>query len=129
MARTRASAKQAGTRFERATADYLAAHIDSRIDRRVKTGAKDRGDIGGVTTAHGHPLVVEVKDCARPSLAGWVGEAHVEAGNADALTGVVVSKRHGNARPGDQWVHMTVDDLIALLTGRRPAGLLDDTAA
>ena len=37
--RSRASAKSAGARFERHIADYLAAHVDDRIDRRVKTGA------------------------------------------------------------------------------------------
>ena len=38
MTRSRASARAAGTRFERAVADYLATHVDDRIDRRVGTG-------------------------------------------------------------------------------------------
>lgn len=41
MTRSRASAKTAGSRFERAVADYLAEHVDDRIDRRAKTGAKE----------------------------------------------------------------------------------------
>jgi len=119
MSRTRASAKQAGAKFERQVADYLAMALDDdRIDRRVKSGARDRGDIGGVRT-RGQRVTVEVKNCARTDLAGWIAEAHVEAGNDDALCGVIVSKRHGVGNPGDQWVHCTVNDFVALLRGQR----------
>lgn len=48
MARTRQSAKNAGTRMERQIADYFAQHIDDRIDHRTKTGNKNRGDITGM---------------------------------------------------------------------------------
>jgi hypothetical protein len=48
MTRSRASAKAAGAKFERDVADWLARHVDDRIDRRVKTGAKDKGDIAGI---------------------------------------------------------------------------------
>jgi hypothetical protein len=45
MARNRQSAKSAGSRFERSIADALAAALDDdRIDRRARTGGKDRGD-------------------------------------------------------------------------------------
>ncbi len=118
MARNRASAKAAGTRFETLIATYLAQHIDDRIERRTKGGSRDRGDIGGLRH-RGHRIVVEVKDCARTDLPGWTREAHIEAGNDDALVGIVVAKRRGTSAPGDQWVHMTVDDLVALLTGER----------
>jgi hypothetical protein len=125
MSRTRASAKAAGTRFERQIADYLADHIDDRIDRRVKTGAKDRGDIAGLRHM-GERIVIECKNTTRTDLAGWIAEAHTQAGNDDALTGVIAHKRHGNGNPGDQWITMTVDDLIGLLTGQRPALPLED---
>lgn len=118
--RSRASAKAAGTRFERAVANWLAEHVDDRIDRRVKTGAKDRGDIGGVR-AWGQRVVLELKDCARLDLGGWVREADTERGNDDAAVGAVVHKRRGTADPGDQYVTMTLRDLAALLTGDRPA--------
>lgn len=121
MSRTRASAKAAGSRFERQVADYLAATVDDRIDRRVKTGAKDRGDVGGVR-AHGQRLVIECKNTARINLAGWIGEAHTQAGNDDALAGVVVHKRHGVGDPAQQWVTMTLADLAALLTGEPQEG-------
>ncbi|GAB3223506.1 hypothetical protein GCM10027586_12870 [Kineococcus gypseus] len=121
MSRTRASARAAGARFERSIADYLAEHVDDRVDRRVKTGAKDRGDIGGVRAVLGGRVVLECKDTARTELAAWTGEAEVERGNDDAVAGVVVHKRRGTAHPGAQYVTCTVDDLVALLTGRRPS--------
>lgn len=119
MTRSRASAKAAGTRFERLIADCLAALIDDRIDRRVKTGNKDRGDIGGWRYA-GHRLVIECKDVARLDLSGWVDEAEVERGNDDALAGFVVHKRRGHGDPLDQYVTCTLRDLIALTTQERP---------
>lgn len=118
MNRNRQSARAAGARTERQVADYLAAALDDRIDRRVKTGAKDRGDIGGVRV-HGQRVVIECKDCATQQLPKWTNEAHTEAGNDDALVGVVVAKRRGTTDPGKWWVHMTVDDLLALITGER----------
>ena len=119
MARSRASAKKAGSQHERNTADYMAAHIDDRIDRRVKTGAHDKGDIGGLRV-HGQRVVVECKDTARINLAGWAAEAEEERVNDSALAGVVVHKRHGKGQPADQWVTMTLADFVALVTGTRP---------
>jgi hypothetical protein len=119
MTRSRASAKKAGTAFEASIAGYLATALDDdRIERRARTGAKDRGDITGLR-AHGQRMVVECKNTSRMALPAWTDEAHVEAGNDDALVGVVVHKRRGVSAPGQQWVSMTVDDLLALLTGRR----------
>lgn len=120
MARSRQSARQAGTATERGLANYLAVALaDDRIDRRAKTGAKDRGDIAGLRIHGGQRLVIEVKDCARLDLAGWTAQAHTEAGNDDALAGVVVHKRRGTTDPGRWYVTCTVDDLLALLTGQR----------
>ena len=119
MGRSRLSAKTAGARFERSIADCLARWIDDRIDRRVKTGFKDRGDIGGLR--HGPArVVIECKDVVRLDLPGWLREAEVERGNDDALVALVVHKKRGTANPLDQHVTCTVRDLIALLTGERP---------
>lgn len=120
MGRSRASARAAGTRFETSIARYLADKIDDRIERRAKTGAKDRGDISGIRH-HGHRVVIECKDVSRLNLAGWVEEADTERGNDDALIGLVVHKRRGTSDPGDQYVTTTVRDLVALLTQERPA--------
>ena len=128
MTRSRRSAKQAGSATERAVADYLAAALDDdRIDRRVKAGAKDRGDIGGMRI-HGKRMVIEVKDCAKQDLPGWTGQAHLEASNDDALVGVVIAKRRGTTDPGRYWVHCTVDDLLALITGHRHGHRHEDFA-
>jgi hypothetical protein len=126
MTRNRASAKAAGSRFERAIADYLATVLDDdRIDRRPKAGAKDRGDIGGLRV-HGQRIVAECKDTARMSLPAWTKEAHIEAGNDDALVGVVISKRQGVGDPARQWVHMELRDLVSLITGQQQEGCNGD---
>jgi hypothetical protein len=127
MTRNRASAKQAGAKFERVIADALALWVDDRIDRRVKNGRFDRGDIGGLrTNPVGHAvygiqkLVVEVKDYGgRLEVGPWLNEAEIERGNDDALAGMVIAKRRGHGDPLDQTVLMTVRDLVALLTGER----------
>ena len=116
MARNRNSAKQAGARFERQIADFLRDNLDDRIDRKVLGGAKDRGDIANVRDSHNRRIVIEAKNTTRMALAQWIREAHQEAHNDNAHIGVVVHKRHGNANPADQWVAMTVNDLIQLLT-------------
>lgn len=118
MTRNRASAKKAGTTFERQVADYLAQHADDRIDRRAKTGSKDRGDIAGVRI-WGQRLVLECKNTTRLNLAGWMNQAEIERGNDDALAGLIIHKRHGNNQPGDQWVTTTLRELTALLNGYR----------
>lgn len=119
MTRSRQSAKAAGTRFERLIADCLAKLVDDRIDRRVKTGNKDRGDIGGLRVLGGR-VVLECKDHARLNLSGWVDEADIERGNDDAIAGLVIHKRRGHGDPLDQYVTCTLRDLIALTTGDRP---------
>ncbi len=118
MSRTRASAKAAGTRMETLVADYLAEHIDDRIERRAKSGSKDRGDIGGLRHM-GQRVVVECKDTSRINLAGWASEAETERGNDDAGVAIVAHKRHGKGRPEDQWITMTLGDFVALLNGDR----------
>ena len=118
MTRSRKSAREAGTKFERLVADYLAAWVDDRIDRRVKNGPKDRGDIGGLRHG-GERVVIECKNTSRTDLATWAAEAEIQRGNDDALAGLIVHKRHGHALPEDQWVTLTLGDLVALLTVRR----------
>lgn len=128
MTRNRSTAKKAGASFERLVADFLAATVDDRIDRRVKTGNKDRGDIGGVRTIRGGRVVVEVKNVSRDNLPLWIREAEIERGNDDAVIGVVVHKRHGSAKPEDQYVSMTLATFALLLEGGpdvRPVVVLD----
>lgn len=124
--RSRASAKQAGTRFETDVASYLAEHVDSGIERRARNGAKDRGDISGLRGLFGMRIVAECKNTKRLDLAGWAAEAELERGNDDATAAVVVHKRHGVGDPGEQWVTCTLADFVALLTGSRPLTAEDE---
>jgi hypothetical protein len=120
VTRSNATARAAGARFERLIADCLAHHVDDRIDRRVKTGAKDKGDIAGLRHMGGR-IVLELKDYGGRYLLGpWLKEADIERGNDDAIAGAVVIKRRGVGDPLDQVVAMTMRDFVALLTGERP---------
>ena len=120
MARNRTSARKAGAAFERQIADYLAAQVDDRIDRRVKTGAKDRGDIGGLRHMS-QRIVIECKEYGGRLMASpWLNEAEIERGNDSAGVGIVVAKRRGTTDPGEQIVMMTLADLVSLMTGTHP---------
>lgn len=129
MTRNRASAKKAGSSFERLIADYLAKRFnDDRIDRRVKTGNKDRGDIGGVRTIRGGRVVIECKSVSRDNLPLWIREAEIERGHDDAAIGVVCHKRWGSGKPEDQYVSMDLATFALLLEGgpdERPVIVLD----
>lgn len=116
MSRSRASARQAGPKFERDVADCFARELgDDRIDRRVKTGAKDKGDIAGLRV-RGLRVVVEVKEYGgRFEVGKWLKEAETERINDDALAGIVVAKRRGTTDPLEQVVFMTMADLLALI--------------
>src|SRR5690625_3362369 len=98
-ARNHRSARQAGSRFERQIADYLALHVDDRIDKRPGRATKARGDIGGLTQL-GKRVVIECKDHARTQLSKWMKEAELARGNEDANSALVAHKRHGKAHPG-----------------------------
>ena len=125
MSRNRASAKKAGTQMETLVAGYLNQHVDDRIERRRLTGSKDRGDIAGLRHM-GEPVAVEVKNTSRINLGAWATEAEIARGNSDSVAGIIVHKRHGKGQPADQWVTMTLGDLVALLTGHR--GHLEEDA-
>lgn len=103
-----------GSSFERVVADYLIKAWDDRIDRRVKTGAKDKGDIANFRIGP-HRLVIECKNVKAMALSSWVEEARVEALNDGAIAGVVVHKRRGKGEAAEQFVTMTMDDFLAIL--------------
>lgn len=119
MTRSRASAKQAGTRFESSIAAWLNDNCDGNIERRARTGAKDRGDIAGLFTLDGGRVVVECKDYGgRVEVGKWLNEAETERINDDAPIGIVIAKRRSITDPAQQIVLMTVADLISLIGAR-----------
>lgn len=117
--RNRASAKQAGAKFERHMADWLRDRLRSdHIDRRVKSGRNDKGDIAGVRTALGARVVIEAKDYGGSLLPStWLAEAAIEASNDDAPIGVVIAKRKGTSDPARQFVLMDTETFCRLLEG------------
>jgi len=119
MTRSRRTARQAGTNLETWLVDYWREAFGTRaIERRARKGIRDEGDIAGLH-CHAGPVVVEAKNVSRLDLAGWVTEAEVERGNADAAIGVVVHKRRGYGRESmdGQYVTMTLHDFTVLLGG------------
>lgn len=115
--------RQRGTEFESAVVAYLREQLgeDGCIHRTAEAGANDVGDVYGVFRA-GQPVVIECKSYRKNEfLAGWLDEAERERGNADALAGVVVSKRRGigSKNMGQQLVSMTLADFVALIAGQR----------
>jgi hypothetical protein len=106
--------------MERLVADHAMRVLDNdAIDRRVKTGNKDRGDIAGLRSAFGERIVAEVKDTARLTLGTWMNEVETEKRNDDAPIGVVIHKRvgFGALRIGGSYVTMTYDDFLRLIGG------------
>lgn len=104
------AAKRKGTAAESAVVQYLQAMGFTQAERRTLNGAKDRGDIAGLPG-----VVIEVKNCARQELAGWVAEAEVERNNDNASLGVVWHKRRGKGQAADWFVTMSGEQFVFLL--------------
>lgn len=110
MARSRASAKAAGTRWEASIVDALKAHGWHHAERRAKNGSKDRGDVTGVVG-----VVIEAKDTARFEAARFLAEAHTERDNDGAAIGLAWIKRRGKADAADGYVLMDGRTAMQLL--------------
>lgn len=104
------ASKRKGTAAESAVVQYLQAMGFTQPERRTLAGAKDRGDIAGLPG-----VVIEVKNCARQELAGWVGEAETERDNDGASLGAVWHKRRGKGHPANWFVTMTGEQFVFLL--------------
>lgn len=89
-----------GTRAENAVVEYLRGQHWPFAERRAKSGNKDRGDIAGL----GGPVVIEVKDCVKLDLAGWLGELAAEMRNDNARFGAVWHKKRGKGSPAEWYV-------------------------
>lgn len=105
-----------GAGFEKQVADYLKRRTGLDIDRRVKHGAKDTGDISGVFLG-GRRVVIECKNQQQMKLAAWTDEAKREADNDNAPYWFVIHKRKGKGveNMGATYVTMTLDQLAEMM--------------
>ncbi|NUQ95819.1 MAG: hypothetical protein HOY79_04420 [Streptomyces sp.] len=115
--------KAKGTSAESAIVQYLRAMGFTQAERRTLNGAYDRGDIAGLPG-----VVIEVKNCARQELPGWVAEAEKERDNDGASLGVVWHKRRGKGHPSDWFVTMSGEQFVALLREHMEMPTLDAPA-
>ena len=101
--------KAKGSRAELAVARYLQEAGWPYAERSRAGWTDDRGDIDGIPG-----VVVEVKDCKRHDLSGWLGELEVETANARAVTGVLVVKRRLHTNPADWYAITRLGDWAAM---------------
>jgi len=102
--------KQKGTRAESTVVEFLKQNGFPYAERRALTGAADKGDITGIG-----PVVIEVKDHQKITLAQFVSELKEEVNNAKAQTGVAVIKRRGTLQVGDWYAVMPVSWWVDLV--------------
>ena len=101
--------KAKGSRAELAVARYLQEAGWPYAERSRAGWTDDRGDIDGIPG-----VVVEVKDCKRHDLSGWLAELEVETANARAVTGVLVVKRRLHTNPADWYAITRLGDWAAM---------------
>lgn len=99
-----------GTAFETAVCRFLAGEGFPHVERRALAGTTDRGDIAGIPG-----WVLEVKNCQRAELAGWIDEATIEQANDGAEFSAVWHHRRGQAQPSAGFVTMTGATFVRLL--------------
>jgi len=143
MTRNRESAKKAGADLEIGQEAYWREKLQQPYIYRGKAqGEFDKGDILAVEPwADRGPLTIECKNVAKMALGTWWKEAERERLNNVRIiwkpTGtarvqkpeehpspaaVVIHKRRGfdaKKQPGKQWLTMTVEEFIAIITGNR----------
>lgn len=104
------ASRDKGTKWASAIVQLLNDAGFAGVERRAERGAKDCGDIAGLTD-----WVIEAKNCAATRLGEWIDEATVEAANADVPYGVVWHHRRGKASPAEGFVTMRGADFVLLL--------------
>lgn len=111
---SRSSRKGAG--FETLVAEYLRDATGLDIDRRVKHGMKDTGDIHGCYI-DGERVVIECKNRKKMELATWVDEAKREAAEDGAAHFFVAHHRKGKGKAsmGETYVTTTLEQLAKLM--------------
>lgn len=104
-------AKQKGTLAETAVADYLSKDFSS-VERRVLSGANDKGDLSGVPNS-----VVEIKNQKTYKFHEWLKETEQERLNAGEDLGVLIVKPKGIgvSRVEDWWAVVPLATMTKLL--------------
>lgn len=100
--RSRSSAKKAGTAFETEMAKYLTVKLGVLVERRVKTGSKDPGDLKGLTF-QAQSIAAECKSPGKNSplqISQWWKEVEKEQSNIGGIAGVLFVRQYG--KPLDQ---------------------------
>ncbi|MGZ4519978.1 MAG: hypothetical protein ACXVGA_03685 [Mycobacteriaceae bacterium] len=110
MSRSRATARQAGTKWETAIVGALVAYGWPHAERRRLAGSADKGDIAGIPG-----VVIEAKNTNRIELAAALDEANHEAINASAPIGAAWIKRKGKSDPLAGYVVMDGATFLRLL--------------
>ena len=105
-----------GAGFETLVADYLREATGLDIDRRVKHGTRDTGDIHGAWIGNSR-VVIECKNHKKMELATWVDEAKREAAEDGATHYFVVHHRKGKGKAsmGETYVTTTLEQLARLM--------------
>lgn len=103
-------AKQKGTAAETAVVKFLRDNGFPYAERRALHGTLDKGDITGCG-----PIVFEVKDHAKITLAQFISELQEEVQNATAQTGLCIVKKRGTLQVKDWYAVMPVGWAVDLL--------------
>jgi Holliday junction resolvase len=98
-----------GIRYEREIVAYLQTHGYPHAERKLAGKDDDTGDINA-----GPPnITLELKDCKKHDLSGWLEEAKREAHNAGNRFAAVVIRRRGPLRNAD-YVVMDLYDFLEI---------------
>jgi hypothetical protein len=106
-----------GSSWEKECADYLG-EVFPGVERRVKSGRYDRGDIAGLPN-----VTIECKAERAIDLPGYLGELDVEQGHTGDTFGFVFIKNRRHS-VGDGYAVMSIERARTLLCLLRDKGML-----
>ena len=105
-----------GASWETEVARYLAEYFPA-VERRVKNGRYDRGDISGLEA------VIECKAELKIDLPGYLDELAVECANAETDLGFVFIKNRRHS-VGDGYAVMSISAARELLAHLNKKGVI-----
>lgn len=101
--------KSIGTPAETAVVKFLIAHGWPHAERRILSGAHDKGDVTGTPGLCWEVKAGKAAEFASDGqIAAWLVETETERVNAKAAIGILVTKRKGisGTRAGEWWAHL-----------------------